>query len=239
MWDWLNKVFKKDEGREVQKPDTGDDGQEVKRQHVDLSEPRQLSPVDAPTILARLKTLGVLDYLDPNQEQALKRIVLTHCREKRVEMWWWSVCEFVRTRKTHKGELPFQVVDERCEMARSFKERLIGLEELFRAEGLQFRRIRSPDGEPLHDRAPLGTGKYLVKYRIGEREGMVQVLVNDGRIDVPAFIAQLNGIAQANRWGYRLVLLPPQDTVHCIVRCNFGTAERAERSQWGRVDYPE
>ncbi len=239
MWEWLTSLFRREAGGETEKAGGEVPVLDPTQKHADLSTPRELSPVDSPTIQARLKTLGVFDFLDEHQSQALKRIILTHCRERRTEIWWWPLCEFVKTRKTHKGELPFQVIEEGCEMARFLKERLIMLEELFRPEGLQFRRIRSAEGEPLHDRAVLEDGRYLVKYRIGDTDGMLDVHVKDGKIDLGRFVAELNGLARERRWGNRLVLLPPQGKAHCVVRCNIGTAERAERSQWGRVDYPD
>ncbi len=237
MWDWLNKLFQKGQAKEGAKSEV-DGGGPGKPPPVDFSEPRKLSPVDSPTILARLKTLGVLDHMDPNQEQALKRIVLTHCREGRTEMWWWSLCEFVRTRKTHRGELPFQVVDTRCETGRSFKERLIALEELFRAEGLQFRKIRKADGAVLHDRDPMEDGAYTVAYQVGDRQGEIVAAVAEGGLDVPSLVAALNGVARSKRWGYRLLLLPPEKTSYCVMKCAVGTAERAVHSRWGAVPYP-
>lgn len=239
MLEWLTRLFKGTvSGEGSGEAGTRNDPEVVKKTQVDLSVPRELSPVDSPTIQARFKTMGIFDTLDPNREQDLKRIILTRCRERHTEIWWWSLREFLRIKKSHKGEMPFQVVTADCEMFMHVKERIFALEELVRAEGVQFRNIRTNEGELMHDRTPVTDGEYRVRYMIRELEGFVPITLREGTLDVPLLVRQLNGICRAQRWSYRLVLLPPQENTYCVLRCNIAAAERTAATQWGSLEYP-
>ena len=193
--------------------------------------PRMLTPLDVPMIQARLQTLGIYEALDPRYEDRLKRLVQEQCRERKEGMWWTPLQEFAQEMQFRRQGAPVLVLDARCEDLDAMAERIIGFSELLLGSGVQLRGARMASGDTNTD--VTGLVRLQLSYRRAGTDGVITARSEDGVIDVPALVGELNRMLIAGRWGRRLLMLPPHGTLYAVVRCEAQVAARAERTNWG------
>ncbi len=201
-------------------------------------EPRKLSPLDVPMIQARFEKLGIWEHLNEHQSDVLRRTILEHCKEGKVELWWSPLIEFARYLDYQKGEMPAMIMDASKLQAVEVRKRLFGMDYRLRRSGLALEDITSAKGDELDPDHVLTDGTYKVIYKVRERAFRFPVKVENGQLDMRGLVRTLNGLCERKRAKGRFLLLPPTEPIWCVVYTLFTTAEQVQRSRWAELPLP-
>ncbi|MFH1467511.1 MAG: hypothetical protein ABIO70_24210 [Pseudomonadota bacterium] len=201
--------------------------------------PRALSPLEVPTIQARFEKLGIWKALNEYQAETLRRLVLEACREGRVALWWSPLAELARHLDYSKGEVPVVIMDARLHTVVLVRRNLLALDYLIRGRGLQIDDVRGEDEAELEADKVLEDGRYWVVYRVREHAYRFPLTIAGGQVDVHDLVGRINGLLARRHAADRLLLLPPEGAVWCVVCCVFSTAEQVHRAGWGQLTLPK
>jgi len=199
---------------------------------------RKLTPLDAPTIQARFEKLGIWKALNEYQAETLRRLLLDACREGRVALWWSPLVELARHLDYSKGEVPVVILDASSRTVVLVRRALLALDYQLRRTGIQIDDVQSEGGAELEADKVLEDGLYSVLYRVRDRAHRFPLSIRGGLLDVHDLVRRLNGLLARHHSGDRLLLLPPEGTVWCAIRCVFSTAELVHRAGWGQLVLP-
>ncbi|GEM_PF-6449971 len=194
--------------------------------------------MDAPTILGRLRALGIYKSVPERYHAEIKATLMRHCSSGRTEMWWEPFLEFAhQMRFSHdKDSVPFRALPVRVASIGDVAERVIPIEDFARAHDFQLTGITDSGGtvlgasDPIEGDADLGVG-----WSCRGAKGVLPLVVRYGLVDAPELAAEINTVLRQRKMPLRVLLLPANGEVWGVVWVDATTAPRA--AQWGRVDY--
>ena len=200
--------------------------------------PRVLTPLDAPTILGRLRALGVFKTVPERYQHEIKAVLMDHCRSGQPQMWWVPFHQFAtQMRFSHdKDTVPFRAVDTRVGKVGDVADRIIPIEDFARSRGFQLSGITDSDGDPVAASAAIeGDADLGVGWTCRGKTGVAPIEVRNGQVDVVALAGELNSTLRSCNLPLRVLLLPPHGPVWGLMWVDATTAVRA--AQWGRLEY--
>ena len=200
--------------------------------------PRVLTPLDAPTILGRLRALGVFKTVPERYQHEIKAVLMDHCRSGNTEMWWVPFQQFAsQMRYSHdKDSVPFLAVDTRVTTVAEVADRVIPIEDFVRSRGFQLSGVTDSEGQAVSGSAAIeGDVDLAVGWRIRGKTGLVPLKIRQGKLDIVQLAAELNSSLKTSGLPLRLLLLPPHGPVWAFLWVDATTAVRA--TQWGRLEY--
>jgi hypothetical protein len=197
---------------------------------------RIYTPMDVPMIQARFDKLEIIETLEANQQDKLRRSIMDYCQEKKNGIWWDPLADFAKTLRI-KGELPALVFNAEDTRAGAIQNTLETLSFILRQSTILLQGIQNKDGV-FTPGTILENGSYQIKYKHKEVKGTFPIKVGENGVDAQDLVKGLNGILRKGKHVNRMVLLAPSGSRWCLVRCSLTAAQRAAKAKWGQLLAP-